>query len=121
MVLVGVISENLMDVLEAVMLDRESKGSPSNSRYDLQQSVHTWNTNTGSTKTESYACIFGDYEIDTVEERSAVAGCLLLFQINRLDEILTRLQNNAIRANWDSHLVILQPVVQRLKLIKKKL
>lgn len=121
MVLVGVISENLMDVLEAVMLEWESKNSPSNSRCDLQQSVHTWSTNAGLTKADDYNSIFGDYKIDTMEEWSAMAGCLLLFQINRLDEILIRLQNNAISADWESHLIILQPVFQRLKLIKNKL
>lgn len=116
MVLVCVISENLVDVFEAVMLDWESKKSSSG-----QGSLHAKSVEAGLTSAADHNHAFGDYQVDTIEEWLSMTACLLLFQINRLDTILTTLQKNAVTSDWDSQLVMLQPIFQRLRSIKNKL
>jgi hypothetical protein len=120
MVLICVISENIVDVFEAVMLDWESKNLSPDTVRNAQQSLHAKTIKEGLFIGEKdYS--FGDYRVDTPEEWLSLTGCLLLFQITRLDTILTAIQINAITADWESQLMILQPVFQRLKSIKNKL
>lgn len=114
MVLVCVISENLVDIFEAVMQEWECK-RPSRTGTGMK----ALDEMVFNAEKQDYS--FGDYRVDTVEEWLTMTGCLLLFQINRLDSILTSVQKNAVTADWESQLIILQPMFQRLKVIKNKL
>lgn len=126
MVLVCIISENLVDIFEAVMQALETKTATPTFAGDRDAKKPS--RTTGSKLLEEMAFnaddqdySFGDYRVDTGEEWLSMTRCLLLFQINRLDSILTVLQKNAVRAEWESQLMILLPMFRRLKATKDKL